>query len=110
MQLVNAMISTMGPLRLMLHGAALVLILMLPFSEPSWNPEGINLLLGAVVPALAPIVAIVIMLDVLMSKVQQADAQLPAQKIQYRNIIRANLITAIVLTAFWIAAFNQVLL
>ncbi|MFT7688883.1 MAG: hypothetical protein ACI9FB_004248, partial [Candidatus Azotimanducaceae bacterium] len=88
---------------------AFLFIIILPFSEPSWNPEGATLILGAVVPAFAPIIAIILMFDVMMSKIQQSDDSDPAVKLKFRNIIRLNLATAVVLTVFWINAFSDVL-
>jgi uncharacterized membrane protein len=99
----------MGLLRLMLHGLAFLFIIILPFSEPSWNPEGATLILGAVVPAFAPIIAIILMFDVMMSKIQQSDDSDPVAKLKFRNIIRLNLATAVVLTVIWLNAFSDVL-
>jgi len=104
------LIQSMGFLRVMLHALAFLLILILPFSEPSWNPQGSALLLGAVVPAFAPIVAIIIMMDVMMCKVSQSDSQDDQIKLSYRNIVRANLVTAFLLFAFWLASFREALL
>lgn len=100
----------MGVLRVMLHALAYLLILILPFSDPSWNPQDTSLIMGAVIPALAPIVAILIMMDVMMCKILQSDAQDEQVKLSYRNIVRANLVTAFLLFAIWIAAFSDALL
>jgi len=99
----------MGLLRVMLHVLAYLLIVILPFSEPSWNPQGASLLLGAVIPAFAPIVAILIMMDVMICKVMQSDSQDEVVKLSYRDIVRANLVTAFLLSASWLSAFSDVL-
>lgn len=93
----------------MLHGLAYVLIIILPFSDPSWNPEGASLMLGAVIPAIAPIVAIIIMMDVMMCKISQSDSPDQEVKLKYRNITLLNLATAFLLTGFWIYTFSQAL-
>ena len=93
----------------MLHGLAYVLIIILPFSDPSWNPEGASLMLGAVIPAIAPIVAIIIMMDVMMCKISQSDSPDQEVKLKYRNIALLNLATAFLLTGFWIYTFSQAL-
>jgi len=94
----------------MLHGLAYVLIIILPFSDPSWNPEGASLMLGAVIPAIAPIVAIIIMMDVMMCKISQSDSPDQEVKLKYRNIALLNLVTAFLLTGFWIYTFSEALL
>ena len=57
-----AFFKPMGVLRNLLHGLAVALMIILPFSEPTWNPQGTDVILGAAIPALAPIVVIVISL------------------------------------------------
>jgi hypothetical protein len=99
----------MGLLRILLHLLAFAFILILPFAEPSWNPQGWDLILGAVVPALAPMIFIIIMLDVLMCKVFQTDAQDLLMKQRYGLIARTNFSIAVVLLLFWLAAFQDAL-
>ncbi|MBV1879818.1 MAG: hypothetical protein KUG79_19400 [Pseudomonadales bacterium] len=100
---------SMGPLRVMLHGLAILFMLVLPFSEPSWNPQGIEILFGAVVPAVAPMVIIIIMLDVLMSKIWQSDTSDPVMKQHYQSIIWTHLVFAALLLLLWLEAFSQAL-
>ena len=100
---------SMGPLRVMLHGLAILFIAVLPFSEPSWNPQGFDIILAAVVPAVAPMVFIVIMLDVLMSKVWQSDSTDPDVKKHYSTIIRTHMAIASLLLLLWLEAFSEVL-
>jgi hypothetical protein len=104
------LIQSMGTLRMMLHGLAYLLILILPFSEPSWNPEGASLILGAVIPAIAPIVAIIIMMDVMMCKISQSDSPIEEVKLKFKNIALLNMLTAALLTGFWIYTFSGQLL
>lgn len=99
----------MGLLRNLLHILAFVFIIILPFAGPTWNPQGWDVVLGAVVPALAPMIFIIIMLDVLMCKVFQTDAQESSMKLHYGLIARTNSVIALVLLLFWLEAFNDVL-
>ena len=65
--------KSLGLLRNMLHLVALLLILVLPFADPMWHPETVyELFMGAIIPATAPIVFVVIMFDVLMSSVMKS--------------------------------------
>lgn len=102
-------LKSMGALRYMLHGLAIAFMVILPFAEPAWNPQGWDLVLGAVVPAVALLVFIVMMLDVMMSKVFQLDAQDTAVKQHYGFIVKANLGIAMLLMLFWLSAFQEAL-
>ena len=97
----------MGLLRNMLQGLAFAFLLILPFTEPSWNPRGWDINLGAVVPAVVPMTFIVLMLDVLMCKVYQTDAQDPQIKQRYGLIVRTNLAIAFILLLFWLGAVSE---
>ncbi len=99
----------MGLLRNMLHGLALMFLLILPFTEPSWNPRGWDIILGAVIPALVPITFVVIMLDALVCKVYQTDAQDLQKKKRYGLIVRINLLIVLILLLAWLAALNDAL-
>jgi len=101
--------KSIGLLRNMLHLVALLLILVLPFAEPVWNPETTKeLFLGAIIPATAPIVFIVIMFDVLMSTVMKSGYE-SDNSAYYSRIIRWHLIVAITLLVMWILSFTDAL-
>jgi len=99
-------IISMGALRNMLHGLAIALILILPFSEPSWNPHGSAIFLGAAVPAIAPIVFVILMLDTLMCKVFQSDTEDQALKKHYSTILKTHFGIAALLLLIWIHALQ----
>ncbi len=100
---------SMGLLRNLLHLLAVSLIFILPFSEPAWHPEGAQIILGAVIPAVAPMIVIIIMLDTLMGKVFQSDAVEPEKKAYYGAVMKTNLSIALVVTLMWLEAFNDAL-
>jgi len=100
---------SMGLLRNLLHMLAASFVFILPFSEPTWHPQGVQIILGAVIPALAPMIVIVIMLDTLMSKVFQSDATEPSDKAYYGAIMKTNVAIALVVTLMWLEAFNDAL-
>ncbi len=99
----------MGLLRNMLHGLAFTFLLILPFTEPSWNPRGWDIILGAVIPALVPMTFVIIMLDTLMCKVYQTDAQDLQKKQRYGLIVKTNLLIGFILLLTWLAALNDAL-
>ena len=69
-------VKAMGVLRNLLHLLALIFILILPFAEPQWHPEGgWELLMGAMVPATAPIVFIILQ----MSKQPAPESRVPSR-------------------------------
>ena len=84
-------------------------MLALPFSQPSWHPQGLEIITGAVIPAVAPMIIILIMLDILMSKVWQSDSVEPAEKKRFGRIIKTHLIVATLLFLFFLEAFNEAL-
>lgn len=100
---------SMGVLRNLLHLLAISFVFILPFSEPAWHPQGVQIILGAVIPALAPMIVIIIMLDTLMSKVFQSDASELSDKSYYGAIMKTNLSIALVVTLMWLEAFNDAL-
>ena len=93
---------TMGVLRNLLHLLAFLLILTLPFSEPSWNPRGWDLLLNAVIPATTPILFVVLMFDTLMSAVWRSDNPTDEARTRLTRIIRFQLALGAFLMALWI--------
>jgi len=101
--------KSIGLLRNMLHLVALLLILVLPFADPIWHPVTLReLLLGAIIPATAPIVFIVIMFDVLMSSVMKSGFE-SDETVYYSRIIRWHLGVAFVLLTMWILSFTDAL-
>ena len=92
----------MGLLRNLLHILAVLLLLVLPFSEPSWNPRGWALLLDAVIPALVPILFVVLMFDTLMSSVMRSDTTDEKEKVRLTFVMRFQLLLGGLLVATWI--------
>ncbi len=98
-------LKRMGPLRNMLHGTALVLTLLMPFAwKPDYAAEHWNLLFGGILPAVAPLVVIVIMQDILLSHIWKSDAD-ESSIIRLNMIIKAHLLIGGLLLAAWLAIF-----
>ena len=101
--------SSQGALRILLQGSALLFILVLPFADPSWHPEGWNIILGAVVPAMAPIIFILLMFDVLMCAVLKSDSEDAAEIAKFGFSIKTHLIVGFVLIGLWLASVQGAL-
>lgn len=100
-------IKTMGLLRNMLLGLALIAIVLLPFAEPQWHPEGVvELFFGAIIPATAPIIFVLMMFDLLMSHVMKSGAD-EAKLNVLGFITRCHLIIGGLLVVLWLFSFNR---
>ncbi len=94
----------MGFLRNMLHGTAIVLALLMPFARGPQYSDSWDLFFSGILPATAPIIIIVIGLDLMMSKIWQSEAS--PERIQHLDsIIKAHLIVGGALLASWLLVF-----
>ncbi|MGV0036167.1 MAG: hypothetical protein ACNYPE_14900 [Candidatus Azotimanducaceae bacterium WSBS_2022_MAG_OTU7] len=97
-------IKEMGFLRNMLHGTAIVLALLMPLARGPQYSDPWDLFFSGVLPATAPIIVIVIGLDLMMSKIWKAEAS--PERIQHLDgIIKAHLIVGGALFASWFLVF-----
>ncbi len=98
-------IKAMGALRNLLHGTALLLTLLMPFAqEPDYSSDNWNLFFGSILPAIAPIIVIVIMQDIFMSHIWKSDAD-QVRITRLNNIIKMHLLIGGLLLAAWLAIF-----
>jgi hypothetical protein len=101
-------IREMGVLRNMLHGTAIVFVLLMPFAHSPQYTDSWNLFFSGILPATAPIIVIVIGLDLMMSRIWKSEAS--PERIEHLNsIIRAHLIVGGALLASWLLVFLPVL-
>ena len=97
-------IAGMGALRLMLLALALLNLVLMPFADASLPPEGWGMLFGMVLPAAAPIVVMVLMLDALMCLVLKNDAE-PARRSQLNFALGVHLLFIGLLLLTWVPVF-----
>jgi len=102
-------LKSQGVLRLLLQSTAGVLILALPFSEPKWHPEGWDLVPGAVIPALAPIIFILLMLDVMMCAIWKSDSEDQTEVTRLAFAIKTHVSVGAVLILLWLNSFSGTL-
>lgn len=83
-----------GPLRLLLLGLALLIMILAPTGQVEEARAGWDLVPTVLVPALAPMVLMGLLLDALMSRVWMSSAAPDAQP-RYRRIMRLNLLACV---------------
>jgi hypothetical protein len=94
----------MGALRILLDALALLIVVLMPFADVSLPPRGWGLLFGTVLPAAAPMVLMVLMLDVLMCLVLKNDAG-PARRSQLDFALGVHLLLIVLLLLIWLPVF-----
>ncbi len=102
--MVKYMLRRFGILRLILLTTALVTILLMPFVDITAAPSGWGLISSAVLPALAPMVVMILMLDLIMCQVLKHDAD-PQRKrdLNVLSVLYAVLIVAVFFS--WVPIF-----
>ena len=102
-------LKDMGALRNGLHAIALLFALLMPLAYGSDYTSNWNLFFGGILPALSPLIIIVIGLDMMMSSIWKSDAG--PERIQHFNrIIRAHWIIGGILLISWLTVFLPALL
>ena len=101
-------LKSIGLLRNLLHGVAVMFIILMPFaSAPGYTSEW-SLFFAGVLPATTPIVIILMMLDVMMCQVWK-DGETP-EKIEHLNfIIKTHLVVALALLIAFLSIFLPIL-
>ncbi|MBA59398.1 MAG: hypothetical protein CMQ40_09540 [Gammaproteobacteria bacterium] len=94
----------MGPLRNLLHATALLLSFMMPVSILQIESETLALIFLGALPASAPIIVIIIGLDIMMTSIWKTEAASKDES-RYKEIIRAHIFFGGVLLFSWLAAF-----
>jgi hypothetical protein len=99
----------MGLLRNMLHVTALAFAALMPFAGGPQYSDDWNLFFSGILPATAPLIVIVIGLDIMMSAIWKSDAT-PERVDQLSGIIRAHQIFGGILLLAWLAVFLPALI
>ena len=104
-------IRDMGALRNSLHLTALVFTALLPFARAVDYSDGWNLFFAGILPATAPLIVIVIGLDIMMSAIWRSDAEGNAAEISRLTfIIRTHQLVGGILLLTWLAVFLPMLI
>ncbi|HEY3486963.1 MAG TPA: hypothetical protein VGL10_02750 [Gammaproteobacteria bacterium] len=97
-------IMGMGALRILLQGLALLIVLLMPFADVSLPPRGWGLLFGTVLPGAAPMVIMVLLLDIMMCLILKNDAA-AARKRELNFAVGMHLLFVGLLLAVWLPVF-----
>ena len=108
MKRILARLRQMGVLRNLLHGTALLFTLLMPFARGADETQ--SLFFGGILPATAPIVVIVIGLDIMMSAIWRSDSDDPERVAHFSGIIRAHQIFGGALLLAWLVVILPALL
>ena len=96
----------LGVLRALLLILSVVVAISMIWADTSLPPEGWGLLRAAVLPALAPIIFMVLLLDLLMCQVIKADQELTNERRINLNLIsKCHLLAAALLLFSWLPVF-----
>lgn len=102
--MIQTLFSRLGLMRSLLAMLALLIALSMPWADTGLPPEGWGLLRGVVLPAAAPIVFMVVMLDLMMSQVMKADAdEARRRQLNFVSWVHVGLGAALLLS--WLPVF-----
>jgi hypothetical protein len=100
------LVQKLGTLRVLLLLTAILSAVSMLWVDTSLPPEGWGLLRAAVLPALAPIIFMVLMLDMLMCHVLKIDSDAPAERRADLGLIsRVHLLVGLILLLSWLPVF-----
>lgn len=96
----------MGALRLMLASLALLVAASMLWADVTAVPQGWGLIRSAVLPAAAPMVFMVVLLDLLMCQVLKSDAS-PQRRRDLNWVSLVYLVLVALLAVGWVPVFMQ---
>ena len=104
-----ANLRAMGPLRNGLHLIALSFALLMPLADGPGYKSDWNLFFEGILPALSPLIVIIIGLDIMMSNIWKSEAE--AERVEHFNrIIFTHWIVGGILLLAWLSVFLPALL
>jgi len=101
-------LASLGVMRVALLLLAAGVMAMSPKPGTPMNLDGTGVLTTLIAPSLAPIVFMVLMLDLLMGKVFMSTAS-GAERERYRRIVATNLAAGILLVLWWAPYFVKLM-
>lgn len=103
----STLLTQMKPLRVVLAIFAILLAVFAADAGTKADYEGYQVLLTLVLPAVTPIIFLVLLLDALMNRVWLIDAT-EADKPKYRTLIRVDLLLSGLILIRWIPYFIEI--
>ena len=102
--MIKQLLIEMKPLRVMLNGFAVLLIIFRPELGTPISYEGWSMATTLLAPVLAPIIFMLLMLDSLMTKVFMAEKPVETRA-SLKRVLRVNLIVGVALLLYWLPFF-----
>ena len=103
----SLLLSQMKPLRVVLAIFAILIAVFAADAGTKSSYEGTQVILTLVLPALTPLIFLVLLLDALMNRVWLIDAS-GTDSTKYRNLIRIDLLLAALIFIRWIPYFIEI--
>ncbi len=94
-----------GILRRLLLASSLLCLLLIPWMDTSLPTVGWGIFFGAALPAIIPLLVMLLCLDAIMARVMASNME-PASKQALHKISILNIIVAIVLLLAWLPVFG----
>lgn len=94
------LVARLGPLRVMLLGAALVIMLLAPFADGSVHAHDWRLIPGVVAPSVMMMLVFAIPLDMTMTRVFMADAA-DHERARLRSVLRIEAVVYVAMLLAW---------
>ena len=98
------LLKQMKPLRIVLSIAAILFCIFATPANTQAQYEGFQVITTLVLPALTPLLFLVLLLDALMNRVWRIDA-VGSDVNRYRNIMRVDLLLSLLILIFWAPYF-----
>ncbi len=97
----KAFVAELGWLRGLLLGLGILLVLMSPRPGTEMGYEGWALWHTVLVPAVSPLVFMVLMFDVMMGRIRLSSVD-AAEQVRLRRVTRVSLLLALLILAVWL--------
>jgi len=103
----NKLLKQMKPLRVTLALGACMVVILAPGAGTQAVYEGFAAVTTLVIPAITPLIFMVMLLDALMNRVWLIDADSDNSS-KYRNIIKVDLALALIILLVWAPYFIEI--
>jgi len=101
------LLSQMKPLRILLAIGAFLVVILAPGAGTQANFEGFSAVTTLVIPAITPLIFLVMLLDALMNRVWLIDAK-DEDRTKYTNIIKVDLLLSLMVLIVWTPYFIEI--
>lgn len=104
---VKSFVKNFGLLRLFLFATSIVCIVFAPTPGTKVSYQGWDIVPTLLLPTLAPLIFLIILLDMLMTRVFMVDAQNHSRS-RYKQVFTTEAIFALIMLIFWVPFFRAI--